>query len=74
MTKTVNKKRWSCEKRDYVENKKIDSFMEDLFKLYEKHDLSISHEDGHGGFIIEKMSDENVRWISYASIGKSVKN
>jgi DUF4097 and DUF4098 domain-containing protein YvlB len=70
----MNKKRWSCEKKDYVENKKIDSFMEDLFKLYKKHDLSISHEDGHGAFIIEKMSDDDVKWMSAAHIGKSVKN
>lgn len=28
-----------------------------------KYNLSISHEDGHGAFIIEKYDEYNIKWL-----------
>lgn len=46
--------------------KKMSDFFEDLEKLYRKYDFSISHEDCHGGFIIENYDEDNVKWIRHA--------
>lgn len=38
--------------REFETNQRVDAFLEDLMRLYDKHKLVISHEDGHGAFII----------------------
>ncbi len=49
-----------------MENKRINNFLEELFELYKKHDLSIAHEDDQGGFIIESYKSENIEWMKHA--------
>lgn len=50
----------------------IRSFYKELIALYKKYDLSISHEDSHGGFIIENYNENNVDLIMDADIKANV--
>jgi len=45
---------------------KIEEFKEEIIKLYKKYNLSLSHEDTHGGFEIEELSEHNVNWLKEA--------
>ena len=45
---------------------KMTAFFQDIIEVYRKHGLSISHEDGHGAFIIEPYSEANVEWLKDA--------
>ena len=44
-------------------NKK-ELFLKELKKLYLKYNISISHEDCQGSFILEDFSEYNWKWIS----------
>lgn len=57
---------------DYGSSKKIEEFFNELFKLYEKYNISISHEDGHGGFKLETNCEYNKEWIYEASINEEL--
>ena len=46
-------------------------FLEDIKSVCQKHNMSISHEDWHGAFIIEDYSEENIDWLFNASKGYS---
>jgi hypothetical protein len=59
--------RWSSRKGDKIENKKIDAFIEEVIAVSKKHGFSISHEDGHGAFEIEKFSESNASWLRHAA-------
>ena len=48
--------------------KKVIDFLEDIIKVYEKHNLSIFHEDSGGSFVIEKYSEENSKRLKDASL------
>ena len=41
-------------------------FIEDIDLVCKKHNLSISHEDYHGAFIIEEYDEGNIKWLSHA--------
>ena len=41
-------------------------FIDDIIKVMKKHNLSISHEDSHGAFIIEKYDECNIKWLKGA--------
>lgn len=58
--------RWSTKNGDNIENKKIDAFIEEVIAVSKKHGFSISHEDGHGAFEIEKFSESNTSWLRHA--------
>lgn len=60
---------WNCKTNESVDmpQKQID-FLNDIKMICEKHNLSISHEDGHGGFIIEEFNKHNINWLFDASI------
>lgn len=45
---------------DRDQSPEVKAFLADLMALYDKHGLAISHEDGHGGFIIVK--DDGKPW------------
>ncbi|MEE1301719.1 MAG: hypothetical protein UHD64_02960 [Bacteroidales bacterium] len=38
-------------------------FLEDIDMVCKKHNLSISHEDYMGAFLIEEYSEENIHWL-----------
>lgn len=48
---------------EYEESPKVDEFLKDIFKVYEKHDMAISHEDCHGSFIIVKNNPVEIDWM-----------
>ena len=50
-----------------IEKNLVKEFLEDILKVYDKHKLSISHEDNHGSFLVEKDCDVNRKWIMSAS-------
>lgn len=48
-------------------SKKVKEFVKEIIKVCKKHELSISHEDQHGGFEIEDYDDCFTGWFSQAS-------
>ena len=42
------------------------AFIDDIIEVYEKHGLSIAHEDSHGAFIIEDLDQWNIDWLRHA--------
>ena len=60
---------WDCKKGERVETpqKQID-FIEEIDAVCKKYNLSISHEDGHGGFEIEEYDPYNIEWLKRAGI------
>lgn len=60
-------KRYSIKYKKYIENNKIDKFLEEIESISKKYDLSISHEDTQGGFEIEKYKESNIDWLKSAS-------
>jgi hypothetical protein len=48
-------------------NNKVTDFIREVIKLSKKFELSISHEDQHGGFEIEDYDDCFTGWFSQAS-------
>ena len=49
------------------ENPAVDAFIEEVLAVCKKHGMSIGHEDGHGGFAIERYMDGNVEWLRGAA-------
>jgi len=43
-------------------------FLKDIDRLSKKYNLSISHEDGHGAFVIEEYREYNIKWMQNAII------
>lgn len=56
-------KRWNWTVNKEVEIPYVDDFIEEIIKVYNKHGLSISHEDGHGAFVVEPCSERNINWL-----------
>jgi hypothetical protein len=61
------KKFWNKKSLEYETDPKVEKFLIDIWKVCEKHELSISHEDTQGGFIVENISDANKTWLFSAS-------
>lgn len=49
----------------------VDAFLEDVIEVCLKHGMSISHEDGHGAFIVENAKETNFAWLRAASVDRS---
>jgi hypothetical protein len=45
-----------------------DAFLDDLVQVYRRHDMSLSHEDEHGAFIIERYRLANENWLRGAML------
>lgn len=60
--------RWSMMAKEHVENQRVDGFLLAIIDVYEKYGLSLAHEEDHGAFIVESMSDENIEWMKNASL------
>lgn len=58
-------KNWDLNKRDYIETpNNIKNFIKEIETICKKYNLSISHEDSHGAFIITKYDDTNIKWLN----------
>ena len=51
---------------DLNKSEEMKEFIDDIIKVMKKHNLSISHEDSHGAFIIEKYDECNIKWLKDA--------
>ena len=38
-------------------------FLNAIDNICKKYNFSISHEDSHGSFILEKYNDYNIKWL-----------
>lgn len=65
-------KSWSLttgETGDFIDTPKtVANFFEEIEAVCKKHGYSISHEDRHGAFIVEKFSSDNIGWLKDASL------
>lgn len=52
-----------------VPTPKVDAFLAEIEAVCVKHGMSISHEDGHGAFIIEKHGHS---WLDEAMVGDTL--
>ncbi|MDP2692081.1 MAG: hypothetical protein Q8O88_00395, partial [bacterium] len=59
-------KRWNTKNKTYIENNSIDNFLNEIEKICQKYNFSLSHEDNHGAFLIEKFEEKNVKWLKSA--------
>ena len=50
----------------YIADPKVKLFIEELIEVYEKHQMSLGHEDGQGAFIINDYRDSNIGWLRSA--------
>ncbi len=60
--------RWDIKKAKNVERPDVDKFIEEIIAVYREHKMSISHEDGHGLFIVEAFNEENTKWLREAMV------
>ncbi|NBT75157.1 MAG: hypothetical protein EBT15_04150 [Betaproteobacteria bacterium] len=46
-----------------AENAAVDAFLAEVIEVCRKRGMSISHEDGHGGFQIQDFSEDAAAWL-----------
>lgn len=63
--------RWDTDAREVVIRQDIDLFLDELEALCRRHGLIVSHEDGHGAFIIRTLDDRQnaFEWLREAMVG-----
>ena len=66
-------KHWIYE-LDSREEVATEGFFDELESVCRKYNVSISHEDQHGGFILETFDEDNLEWIKAAALSKNVYN
>ena len=60
---------WNIRKSKEVKvPKEMEEFLEEIINIMKKYNFSISHEDSHGGFIIEIYDEHNIKWLKSAFI------
>lgn len=60
------KERWIHVDKEFAVSEKVDAFIADIIEVYKKHNMSISHQDGHGAFIVERGYKFNAEWLKDA--------
>ena len=60
------KERYDIISEKYKNFLNVEMFMKEIDLICKKYNLSISHEDSHGGFIIEKYNSMNIDWLNGA--------
>jgi len=63
--------RWSEKHSKRMDSPRVDDFLDEINEVCKKHRLSISHEDGHGAFVIEAYDKFWADGLEVAFIGKS---
>lgn len=61
---------------NYIETpQKIKDFYKEYCELCRKHNISLSHEDGHGAFIIDETDlEHNLEWVAEAYYEPKLEN
>lgn len=55
---------WDWDAKEFVPMpEEMKAFLEEIRDVCVRHGLSISHEDGHGAFIVQQYSEENIEWL-----------
>lgn len=59
---------WDYSITDFIETpQEMKEFFDEIDVVCKKYNLSISHEDGHGSFIVESYNKNNIDWLKGAS-------
>lgn len=62
-------KSWNSIEGDFVETpQNVCDFLNEIGTVCLKYNISISHEDGQGSFILEKYDKNNIEWLFGATI------
>ena len=64
----MSTERWSVDEGKRIEAPKVDAFLADVAEVCRRHGMSISHEDGHGSFIVTDFDEGNLDWLGGASV------
>ena len=67
-SKSTGTERWDCTTSTRKAMPEVDAFLVEILAVCRKHGMTISHEDGHGGFIIEPPSEFNEAWLLAAAV------
>lgn len=68
------KRVWDYNKQEYIAMPDyLKSFYDELIALFKKYDLSISHEDYYGSFIVDNYDENNVKWLTNAYLEAKIK-
>lgn len=55
---------WDINKHENIKTpESVINFLNEIDNICKKYNLSISHEDSHGCFILEKYNDYNIKWL-----------
>lgn len=46
-----------------ITKEQAEKFYNEIEEVCKKHNISISHEDGHGGFLLEPYEDFYMKWM-----------
>jgi len=52
--------------KQYDDDIKMKNFIDDIIEIYKKHNMSLSHEDAHGCFEVEELTEYNIKWLKEA--------
>lgn len=65
----MENKTWSPQLGNYVKTPVgLEDFFNEIEEVCKKHNFSISHEDVHGAFLINKFTPENIEWLKDAHL------
>lgn len=63
----MNKETWDSKINKFIQTpQRMIEFFIEIERICKKYNLSISHEDQHGSFIIEKFDEQNINWLKCA--------
>lgn len=55
---------WDINKNENIKTpESVINFLNEIDNICKKYNFSISHEDDHGAFILEKYHDYNIKWL-----------
>lgn len=55
---------WDINKNKNIKTpESVINFLNEIDNICKKYNFSISHEDDHGAFILEKYYDYNIKWL-----------
>ena len=49
-----------------MNNNNINNFLKEYEELCKKYNITLAHEDCHGGFILEEYDENNIEWVKNA--------
>lgn len=59
---------WNTVVNAEQERPDVDAFIRDITEVCRKHGLTLSHEDGHGAFEVERYDQHTIEWLNNAHV------